>query len=432
MNPFLETILVLAYTLLFIYSINKHSFFIKSGIEPLWLTGLFLLKIGVGVLLYLIYTKFYAVRSDADIFKYFDDSQVIYNSLWSNPLEYFRLVFTSPPENQYYHDNYYNVMDYWANKHNSFFYGDSKLMIKVNAFFRLFSFGSFHVHSVFFNFLSFIGLVSMYRASKKLFSSHYYYLILVVFCLPSVLFWSSSVLKESLLVLFLGILVFNLQKLSSLKYKEMFFVVLALLFLSLLKFYIVIALLFPLIAYVLTCYFRKTKPFIIYSIVLILFIVFVFGSGFFMPTSLVDILVLKQSDFLNLNTNAGSFYKIPLLEPSFSSVLKSVPLGILNSFIRPLPSSSISIMAIPAIFENILILLALFASFLSMFSTSSWKSRSNNNWLMFQICFTLVLFALIGMTTPVAGALVRYKVAALPFLGVMLYYFIYKRFLEKD
>ena len=435
MNLFLEVILIVAYLLLFIYSITRHPFFIKSGIKPLWLSGLFILKVGVGVILYLIYTKFYSVRSDADIFKYFDDSQVIYNALWSKPSDYFRLVFSSPPDNEYFHDNYYNVMNYWANKHNSLFYGDSKLMIRVNALFRIFSFGSFHVHSLFFNFLSFIGLVGIYRVAKNFFSSHFHYLILVVFCLPSVLFWSSSVLKESLLLFFLGILVFNLQKLATLavKPKVIFYLIISLVFIALLKFYVLVALIFPLLSFVLVLRFQKQKVGLIYASSLALFTLFIFNSNLLFNTSLVDTLVLKQADFLNLvaNTKAGSYFEIPLLTASFLGVLKAIPLGILNSFTRPYPSSSISLMAIPAVLENGLILMALLASIFPMFTLKNWKDRATNNWLLFQIVFTLMLFAIIGITTPVAGALVRYKVAALPFLGLFLYYFIYKRYLDK-
>ena len=434
MNVILETILIAAYLLLFLYSINKHPFFIKSGIKPLWLSGLFVLKVGVGVVLYLIYTKFYAVRSDADIFKYFDDSQVVYNSLWTLPMDYFRLVFTSPPENDYFHDNYYNVMNYWANKHNSFFYGDSKFMIKLNALFRLFSFGSFHVHSLFFNFLSFIGLVSIYRAVKHLFSSHFHYLIAVVFCLPSVLFWTSSVLKESVLMLFLGVLIFNLQKLSQsvAQPRRLLYLIFALVFLAMLKFYILISLLFPIFSFMIVSHYKKPKVSLIYLSVITLFTLLIFNSEFLFNVSFVEVLVLKQFDFLNLvaNTSAGSYYEIPLLSPNFVSVGKAVPLGILNSFSRPFPSATISIMAIPAVLENVIIAIALLVAVPSMFKSSNWGNRENRNVLIFQISFTLVLFAIIGITTPVAGALVRYKVAALPFLGVTLYYFIYKRYIE--
>ena len=46
------------------------------------------------------------------------------------------------------------------------------------------------------------------------------------------------------------------------------------------------------------------------------------------------------------------------------------------------------------------------------------------NMLWFCITFTLLLFIIIGTTTPVSGALVRYKVPALPFLAIAILTFL--------
>jgi hypothetical protein len=303
-------------------------------------------------------------------------------------------------------------------------------MIKVNAFFRLFSFGSFHVHSVFFNFLSFIGLVGIVRFFKSFITVNTNWLIGVVFCLPSVLFWSSSVLKESLLILFLGVICFQfyqLKKEGVVKINSIVYIVVALFFLALLKFYSVIALSIPLTAYLIVHYSKTKQVLLVYFSTLIFFLLLFFNSN------LVDVLVLKQNDFINLvsNTKAGSYFELPLLEPTFLSVVKAVPNGILNCFIQPLPSGNLSIMALPAIAENILILLGLLVVIPQFLKRKNWNNKHLNG-LLFILFFTLTLFAVIGVTTPVAGALVRYKVGALPFLGVFILYFIQFNFKKNE
>jgi hypothetical protein len=47
---------------------------------------------------------------------------------------------------------------------------------------------------------------------------------------------------------------------------------------------------------------------------------------------------------------------------------------------------------------------------------------SQRSFLYFVLCFTLLLFAILGLTTPVTGAMVRYKIPALPFLctGILM------------
>lgn len=417
MSLFVEIFLVLFYSFLFLWVINKWKFFKESGISRNWLNGLFILKLGVGFVLYIIYTKFYTVREEADIFKFFDDSLIVYNSIWNSPLDFIQLVFTNAPTNNYFYDNYYVKMNHWANPYDSIFYGDSILMIKVNAFFRLFSFGSFHVHSIFFNFLSFIGLIAIYRAFSSLIKLRKESLILVVFCLPSVLFWSSSVLKESLLLLFMGLFCYHFKNSNPINLKSLLIITCCFFLLSLLKFYLFIVLLTTFIGFLI--YRDYYKSFLAYFIVVFVFSIVVFNSF------LIDILVLKQHDFLNLvaNTNAGSFYQIPRLEPNFISVVKAIPTGVLNCFIQPFPSRSMSLMAFPAILENLIIITGVLFAIPQIIKKENWKN-SHRNQIYFMLFFTFILFAIIGITTPIAGALVRYKLAALPFLGIVILYFI--------
>jgi hypothetical protein len=421
MNVFIEILLVLSYTFLFLWVINKWRFIQESGIPSHWLSGLFLLKLGVGFILYIVYTEFYSVREEADIFKYFDDSLVVYNSLWKNPIDYLRLVFFKAPTADYFFDHYYVKMNHWSNPNDSIFYGDSILMIKANAILRLFSFGSFHVHSIFFNFLSFVGLIGVFRAFKSFFFCRKEWLIGVVFCLPSVLFWSSSVLKEGILLLLIGVLCFQLmtlKKKEELNLKSLSLILVVIFFLSLLKFYVVAAIAVPLVAFLISLLTQTKKVLFIYLGTLFCFSLLFFNS------SLVNVLVLKQQDFLDLvsNTKAASSYEITSLKPDVFSVLKAVPNGVLNCFVRPFPSSSLSIMAIPAIIENIIILLGIGFITPQLLKRKNWKAEHLNG-LLFMLFFIFILFAIIGITTPVAGALVRYKVAALPFLGIVILYF---------
>lgn len=416
----LETLLYVFYCGLIFWSIKRGSFFYKSEVSFSVLASLFVVKIIISFALYFVYTKFYTVREDADIFKYFDDSAVVFNALLEKPIDFFRLVFTSTPDNQYFYDNYYLKMSHWANLHNSIFYGDSVLMIKINAFLRLFSFGNFYVQSLFFNYFGFIGLVGIFRAFKYFLNIKSPYLIVAVVGLPSVLFWSSSVLKESLLLLFLGSICYQLLQINRQGNRvviRMIIIAGLLYLLALLKFYIVFALVIPLLGYIINFYVKAKYPIVVY-----LALTFVFLALFF-NSSLLYTLVLKQHDFLTLvsNTKAGSYFEIPQLQTNFKSILLAIPNGILNTFIRPLPQKGMSIMAFPAVIENVIILLGLIYVFPAMFKFKNWVGKMNV--LLFIIFFTLLLFAVIGITTPVAGALVRYKVAALPFLAIFIFYF---------
>ncbi|RKX19990.1 MAG: hypothetical protein DRP35_06755, partial [Candidatus Zixiibacteriota bacterium] len=79
-----------------------------------------------------------------------------------------------------------------------------------------------------------------------------------------------------------------------------------------------------------------------------------------------------------------------------------------------------SLIMFPPFIENILILGLLC---LIIF----YRNRLSKEFLPYLfliISFTLILLILVGLTTPVIGALVRYKVPALPFLFILIFYFL--------
>ena len=81
----LELALTLATIFFAIYLIGKWKIFQIEGISISVFKGLFIIKIIAALALYVIYTQYYKDREYADIFRYYDDSEVIYNTLFSTP-----------------------------------------------------------------------------------------------------------------------------------------------------------------------------------------------------------------------------------------------------------------------------------------------------------------------------------------------------------
>jgi len=115
---------------------------------------------------------------------------------------------------------------------------------------------------------------------------------------------------------------------------------------------------------------------------------------------------------------AGSAIDMPVLEPSFGSLFKTAPQALFNSLAKPGFLSSHSILEKISAIENAVLLLFLIAC------TALCRTGMNKN--LFSLCFFLsvtILF-LIGYTTPIAGAIVRYKVPVLPFIvlcGIIMF-----------
>jgi len=91
------------------------KFFDVDGITKRTISLLFLLKLVFGFTLWVIYTFYYTDRATADIYKYFDDSKIIYDTLKTNPIDYFKLLF-GIGNNTPAFNHYYSEMNYWARK----------------------------------------------------------------------------------------------------------------------------------------------------------------------------------------------------------------------------------------------------------------------------------------------------------------------------
>ncbi len=413
------------------------KFFDVDGISKRTFSLLFILKLIFGFSLWAIYTFYYTDRATADIYKYFDDSAVIYNTLQTNPIDYFKLLF-GIGNNTPSFDHYYSEMNYWARKVDSNIYNDSHTIIRFNAAVRIFSFGYYNVHTVVICFLSLIGLTAIYKTFVTHLQDKKRELLFAVFLLPSVLFWGSGVLKEGLIFFALGLLIYYSTKLF--KIKSIIACIAMALLLAFSKFYVWLAI-FPSI--ILLLWINKTSSKKVF-LKFILVVLIVGGIGLNID-SIVDIqnplvtLSLKQNEFNQLATGqltdsnnnpiptANSLIQIKTLEPTFYSFFKNSPQALINTLFRPYIWELKSPLILLAGLETLLILFTSLLIFLFI------KPLKEIKWTYVLFCFSFVLiqFLIIGETTPILGAIARYKTIALPFLAIGLLFLIDKEKLLK-
>ena len=417
---------IIFYFVLLCLVIKLLPFFKNSGIKVRFLWACFLLKFLVSFLMYYVYTYYYPNRIDADIFKFFDDSEIIYNSFFNSISDFKNLIFETNIDTHYYVENYLQHMNNWERLYDNGVYNDNRLLIKINAFFRFISFHQFHVHSLFFCFLSLTGLVAFCRVLKK-FIPNNSILILLLFFLPSLLFWTSGILKESLHVFALGLFIFSITNILNHKTSGSSIVILisSLLLILYIKPFIFLAIAPPLIGYGLANYI-KLKKWKIYLSILLFFALFLFFSTSIVPSiNLLEILKQKQTNFILFSEfqEAGSQFHLTRMDNSIIGFLSVVPEGVLNCFIRPLPWEINGFIEIPIVIENSLIILFVFILIWLVLKKHIVVKEDHKNFIWFSVVYILILYSIIGVTTPVSGSLVRYKVSALPFLIFVLLYF---------
>jgi len=414
-------LLATGYTALLLYFMRRMPFYAAvPGLPMRGVAGLFLLKIAAGVALWAVYTYVYTDRSFADVFKYFDDSAVMFSALPVRPMDFLRMLCGVGNDNAYFDERYYKVMNHWYREYESNLANDAHTIIRFNAALRLISFGEFHVHTVFAAFLSLTGLLALYRAFVDFLPGRERLLMVAIFLLPSVLFWGSGVIKESLLFFGLGLLLWQALKMlgGELGVWGLLLIAGSSVLLLHLKIYVLASLL-PALVILFMERFAQRVPFVLRTLLVLFSFVYLGLNLHNMVPGLdvLEILAVKQRDFIGLAqaTNAGSFVMPERLEPTAWSFVKQAPYALYITLFGPLVHPGGGAFNLVSAAENAVVVLVLVVLW--------WyrlPRRSLDNVLLTALITYVVFLALIiGWTTPVMGALVRYRVPLLPFLWII-------------
>jgi hypothetical protein len=270
---------------------------------------------------------------------------------------------------------------------------------------------------VFINFVSLIGLTAIFKVVKPYFENNKKVLFYAVFLAPSVLFWGSGLLKESIIFLGVGMLLLHLKQLSvNFSWRSSFIILLSLVLITYTKLYILAALTPALLGYFIHTTVLKQKPILSYLLSSTIVII----SSFLLlaaPLKLnpIELIIAKQHDFIELMTlvESSSSFAFPISN-SFIDVFLTIPNALVNTLIRPFLWECNSPFMLMSAVENIVILLFFVVALFFR------KKNINFNVLLFCLSFVLFLYILTGLTVPNFGAIARYKVPALPFLLIAI------------
>ncbi|MBK6627766.1 MAG: hypothetical protein IPJ87_09715 [Flavobacteriales bacterium] len=412
-------LLATAYTALLLFAARRMALFRRvPGISGHGLVALFGMKLLAGAALWAVYTHVYPDRHTADIFKYFDDSAVMHAALWERPLDFVRMLTGVGNDSPYFTERYYLVMNNWVRQYENNVYNDSHTMIRLNAVLRILSAGHYAVHTVFACAFSMVGLVALHRALDPWAQSLERGLAGAVFLWPSVLFWPSAPLKESLLMLGLGLFLLGVLHPSG---RSRGPVVLAALIglavMLVVKFYV----LFCLVPGVLALLLQRWRGggILRYAIATHLgALILVMVSGTLFPGyDVLELFRVKQKDFIGMamGVGSGSLVEMPLLGEGVWGFVRNAPHALYMTFLSPFEAADRGAVGLAGALENAVVLLL---PLLALWWRKPWQ-QVDQAALLFTCSFVLLLALVIGWTVPVVGALVRYRVPLLPFVGLL-------------
>jgi hypothetical protein len=377
------------------------------------------LKLAFGLLLLAVYSYYYTERKTADIFKYFDDSEIIYQTLYTHPITALRVITgigyddvdpgikQSLAATQHFGKIGHGLLD-----------ANHRLIIRAHLIFRFFSFGSYYIHTLFFSLLSFIGCIGLYRGLAGFFEDNLgRVMVIPVFLVPSILFWSSGMLKETLLMFFFGLVFFAAFRLLQFLnvFANTFILITGLFFIHLLKPYVEVSFIAAFFAMV-THRFRGYPRIIAWLVAIGIFMWFMYAYDAVF-CGLMDSIIHKRNEFITLGiaAHAGSLITTDLSPMGCLEPFRLLPSGIYNMFFRPFINSH-GLLEFVFGLENLVVLL--FGGL--CLRHIGRQDHLRNQLAMFSLVFFLMQYVIIGITIPIVGALVRYKILGLLFLLVLL------------
>ncbi len=416
----MEIILIILYIILFSWMLGKIPFFKNlPGLSYRMLLLFFVFKILAGISMIQIYTHVYDLEI-ADFHKYFRDGMVMYGVLSESPVDFFRML-TGIQGSAEHLTQYYDQMNYWNRPWESPVYNDNRVVIRFNALAGVFSLGSLYIHNIFINFLSLSGLVAIYKFVLRYADrDKLFWLPLGIFLFPGLLFWGSGILKEGLLIWAFGYWIFYTDRIfaqQNFRYTYFIYLVFFSYLLFLLKPYS-LALWLPCMA---GFYMGRNKMpirlVLRYLISFAAFFILMLLVGWIFPQyDFIEIIVRKQNNFVNhaLALDAGSIIHTRYLDTNIWQIFVEFWRGLFYSVFRPHPFEAYSAVVWFATLENMFI----WGMFLWTFFHFDKKAVSKYSLFWLGLFYTIVLFGFVGMVTPLHGAIVRYKIPALPFLWI--------------
>ena len=309
----------------------------------------------------------------------------------------------------------------------------SFLISKICAVVYPFALGKYLLVNFFFCFISAVGQLKLYTVLIK----RYPYLLgsisLCVLFMPTLLLYSSTIFKETLCFSCIGFGAFNVYHLLKNKNvtSNIFLLFVNLFLIFLVKPYVLYTMLLS-IALVSFIGFitRKMRGSFISKLVTSIFVIILL-TLLLTNLSLFDPYILMFTDTSNFlqeqysnSLGESSSFGIGEIETTFKGLLKKLPIGVYTTYFRPHLWEVRKPIILFSALECFFILCLTIWAFLRN-GKYFFKLLREDKFARYLFVYTIILSALIGLTTFNFGTLIRYKVPGVPFFWLFIFMHFY-------
>lgn len=319
---------------------------------------------------------------------------------------------------------------------NSFF------IVRIAFLFDILTYSTYSATATMFSVLSFIGAWSLFITFYRKYPDEHKWLALACLFIPSVFFWGSGVLKDSVTLACLGIATYCIDKLllrKSFSISSLLWLMLSCYVIFSVKKYILLSFLPATLVWVSASYTHQIKSTAI-RVMIIPVVVFVCsilayitiqkvgeGDSRYALDRIGETARITAYDIRygwGARTGEGSGYTLGELDGSIGSMIKLAPAAVNVSLFRPyLWEVRNPLMLISALESCALLLITLWVVFKAKGKIFFYLQKPD---VLFCLIFSLVFAFAVGISTYNFGTLSRYKIPLLPYytiaLGLLIHY----------
>ncbi|MEM6263207.1 MAG: hypothetical protein AAGI38_11915 [Bacteroidota bacterium] len=379
----------------------------------------------VGAFFFTLVHKY--VLQYGDTWVYYLCVKRVYEAFWTSPSVGIQIFFSEPGE---YNPDTWDVVSRFPS--NYYLRWSSLMVVKIGSFFGLLSGHSYWVVSLCMGTFAFSGMWAMYKGFIKLYPHLKEQIGFATMYIPSVFFWGSALMKDTVIMgalgwltfSFLNILVFRRWKLISLTV-----IVVASILIFRIKAYVMIAFL-PSAGLL---YFIQVRRRITNRVLRIMSTPFLLlfisvgayfsqgaiseAAGKFALENIVETAIVYQQYHFGLvqGRGKGSSYDLGEIDPTLTGLIKTFPKAVNVALFRPylweVKNLQMIIAAVESLGMLIFSLYILYNIGLGAFITGIFK----NPIIVFCFIFAVIFAFAVGFSTYNFGSLSRYRIPLLPF-----------------
>lgn len=409
---FLTIIIITTYA----YSIqNKQTFSGKKYFVPALSIKLF-----SGIMIGLIYTFYY---EGGDTFAYFNQGKIISKVLSENFGLGLRILFSNGEVDPYTY-KYTSLIYYYQFK-------PEFLIVKIAGLFCFLGFNSYSVVAIYFGLFSFSGLWAMYKAWVSIQPNMEKLFAIALFFIPSVFFWGSGILKDSITLGATGWLFSsfcNIAVFPNKIIKNLIIAIVCIYLIYIIKIYILLAFLPPFVFWIFLIQNRKIQNHTARKLLLPLFVLLGVTASFFLFNN-----ITQGNEKYNLDSigqrakisadwlyyvsvkEGGSAYYLGELDGSIESMIRLAPNALFVTLFRPFIWESKNPLMLISALEVFMITIFFIITIIKIGLFNAFKKTFSDPFIFLCFSFSVIMAIGVGLTTFNFGTLVRYKIPLLPF-----------------